>query len=630
MKIDVMPISPEASTDEPPLQEETQTERTLSKSGPASDTDTKQTLVAIALTVSEFFQNTSINGPLFIVTSSSKPRTFFWTVLFVGAVVASILHFYYVTAKYLSYKTKTTVERDLEEHIQFPFVTFCNMNLIRKSKLNETSPSIVHFVETLQLENVLKIIPNTPGWTRSDETHLPLEYLNKLLVSNVDPNQTSSSEIKKGFWPMMARLDKKTRLAAGHQLEDMYLWCMKYTDSCNTSKFFPFFSNNFGNCFTLNTTSFMQEEEGSYGGLDIGLFLEPDEYVSELTETKGVQIVLHNSEIYPYPEEDGFQILAGTQTNIALKLTESTFLPPPYGDCVESLDQEYLQKYKFAYSYYLCSDLCQSDIVLQKCQCKDREDILVFEILNSTQNLSLCSEDIESQECYDTVIERYPCACKQKCSANTFTYRITSSKWPSYATARYLLEYLCDGMARERCDTLRNQSEQNLQALQGRAGHDSHYKMGDEVMPVNVCSQSMSVPQIKEDRPEDGTREMCETARDTEPKQTVSPIASVTSEFFQQTSINGPIFINSSSSKQKKVCWSLLFVFCVAASIFHFYYVIDKYLSYKTKTTVLLSKENEIQLPFVTFCNRNAIRNPKNNASDIRNGFLEKMAELDK
>ncbi|KAI8738698.1 propionyl-CoA carboxylase alpha chain, mitochondrial, partial [Biomphalaria glabrata] len=53
--------------------------------------------------------------------------------------------------------------------------------------------------------------------------------------------------------------------------------------------------------------------------LDIFLFLEPDEYISEQTSSKGIQIVLHNTETYPFPEDDGFQINAATQTNVALK-----------------------------------------------------------------------------------------------------------------------------------------------------------------------------------------------------------------------------------------------------------------------------------------------------------------------
>ncbi|KAK6979015.1 propionyl-CoA carboxylase alpha chain mitochondrial, partial [Biomphalaria glabrata] len=54
--------------------------------------------------------------------------------------------------------------------------------------------------------------------------------------------------------------------------------------------------------------------------LDIGIFLEPDEYIEELTETKGLQVLVHDTQSFVFPYDDGFQLLPGTFSNIALTL----------------------------------------------------------------------------------------------------------------------------------------------------------------------------------------------------------------------------------------------------------------------------------------------------------------------
>ncbi|XP_055895949.1 amiloride-sensitive sodium channel subunit gamma-like [Biomphalaria glabrata] len=243
----------------------------------------------------------------------------------------------------------------------------------------------------------------------------------------------------------------------------MLLWCFINGRPCNKSDFLPFLSSYYGNCFTLNTTDFLQGAEGSFDGVDIGLFLEPDEYISELTSSKGIQIVLHNTETYPFTDDDSFQINGATQTYIALKKTEIKSMSWPYGDCVDNMDQEYLQKYNYRYSYYLCNALCDKEPLVKICNCKHQRDP-IYELINDAQDLSLCSESNESLQCLKAVSDNTTCDCEKGCSTNTFTYRITLSQWPSYASARYLLEYICDrtAMSNKRCDALRNQSEQNL------------------------------------------------------------------------------------------------------------------------------------------------------------------------
>ncbi|KAI8786498.1 amiloride-sensitive sodium channel subunit beta, partial [Biomphalaria glabrata] len=53
--------------------------------------------------------------------------------------------------------------------------------------------------------------------------------------------------------------------------------------------------------------------------LELVLFLELDEYLPGITGGKGAQIVIHPQGSYPFVEEEGIPIAAGSQTIISLK-----------------------------------------------------------------------------------------------------------------------------------------------------------------------------------------------------------------------------------------------------------------------------------------------------------------------
>lgn len=55
-------------------------------------------------------------------------------------------------------------------------------------------------------------------------------------------------------------------------------------------------------------------------GLSLTVFLESDEYLRGMTTGTGIHVVIHPHHTMPFPQENGLAIMAGTETNIALKL----------------------------------------------------------------------------------------------------------------------------------------------------------------------------------------------------------------------------------------------------------------------------------------------------------------------
>ncbi|KAK0042341.1 FMRFamide-activated amiloride-sensitive sodium channel [Biomphalaria pfeifferi] len=262
---------------------------------------------------------------------------------------------------------------------------------------------------------------------------------------------------------MMDHLDKETRVNAGHQITDMLLYCYTTEGVCNKSDFKLFYSSALGNCYTLDTRSYIQQVEGSNEGLDIGIFLEPDEYIEELTETKGLQVLVHDTQSFVFPDDDGFQLLPGTSSNIALTLINTKNSPWPYGDCVDDRNDEYLRKYNYIYEFYFCNEICYNDYVLEKCKCVTTE---YFDLLGSqgnADNQSLCSRDFTSYNCStEALYDDYVCKCSKACSINTYNYRVTSLEWPTFKTGKGMVEYLCGRISMSRCKQLRKLSYRDL------------------------------------------------------------------------------------------------------------------------------------------------------------------------
>ncbi|KAI8750811.1 amiloride-sensitive sodium channel subunit alpha [Biomphalaria glabrata] len=375
------------------VNEETETNKSTPSVRTAAETFERKFL-ALSI-ISNFAQKTSVNGALFIKESSSIQAKIWWSVLFLAAIGALLLHSYSIISSYMSFRTMTTVESRFEKNLQLPFVTFCNRNPIRLSMLNQTSSLLQNYVHNLNID--------------------------ELIMQNEDSDIQESSDFK------------------------------------------LFYSSALGNCYTLDTRSYIQQVEGSNEGLDIGIFLEPDEYIEELTETKGLQVLVHDTQSFVFPYDDGFQLLPGTFSNIALTLINTKNSPWPYGDCVDDMNDEYLRKYNYIYEFYFCNEICYNAYVLEKCKCLTTEYSDLLGSQGSADNQSLCSRDFTSYNCStEALYDDYVCKCSKACSINTYNYRVTSLEWPTFKTGKVMVEYLCGRISMSRCKQLRKLSYRDL------------------------------------------------------------------------------------------------------------------------------------------------------------------------
>ncbi|GFR83374.1 amiloride-sensitive sodium channel subunit gamma [Elysia marginata] len=104
----------------------------------------------------------------------------------------------------------------------------------------------------------------------------------------------------------------------------------------------------YGNCYTLQYHKFISRESGPSEGLQLQLFLETDDYVPGVANSKGVQVIIHDQGTLPFPEDEGVAVAAGTETFIGLRRVEVSRLGSPYGDCTPIND--FQEKYGIKYT----------------------------------------------------------------------------------------------------------------------------------------------------------------------------------------------------------------------------------------------------------------------------------------
>lgn len=110
--------------------------------------------------VKRFSERTSMHGCIYVQTSRHNVTKIIWTIILFTVFVGLVVHLYRTTKSYLEFPKATKVSLSFN-NLRFPAVTVCNVNPIRKSKLDE-------IVETELHQLLDKIDPETVEDTITD------------------------------------------------------------------------------------------------------------------------------------------------------------------------------------------------------------------------------------------------------------------------------------------------------------------------------------------------------------------------------------------------------------------------------------------------------------------------------
>ena len=249
----------------------------------------------------EVGMNSTSHGIPNILKAKTYSLKIIWLICFLlSCAVCSFLIFKAIS-NYFSFETVSKFTIINETPAEFPTITICNKNLIKKAN-----------VENI-LKNILKNISLVPR----NDTVIQIEDLLKSFIFNL------SNEEKKIF---------------GLELKELIQVCIFNNYICDIENDFVWEYNYFyGNCYKFNTGKNQMGNpvpkkyinlNAKYGGL----FLVANVGESLLeTFGKGLHIMIHNSTIKP---STGIDISAGTETSVAIKRTFINKQEKPYSDCI--------------------------------------------------------------------------------------------------------------------------------------------------------------------------------------------------------------------------------------------------------------------------------------------------------
>ncbi|XP_059164362.1 acid-sensing ion channel 1C-like [Physella acuta] len=457
-------------------------EQTNQRSGPRTESPAKrprkkrkETAEGLAYIVEKFADITSLNGMPYIVRSRTCFVKIVWTILFLAAVGAMIYHLYSLLTKFFDYNKTSKVSLNFST-LPFPAVTICNVNVLRKSKLENSSiDNIQDLVAKMNPEAIKQKVDDCTvegEWKYDDDVDVFLEepdedigvcldrILKSIIMSMYDYDEDNAIDndypdtwestgqesvfdaLDKIFKEYYLNLSADTRKEIGHQVNDMVLQCSFAGKRCFPDNFTHVFSENYGNCYTLQYDKFIVRKSGPSGGLELTLFIETDEYLPGITHNKGVRVVIHEQGTVPFPDEEGLSVMPGTNTYIGIKQINVERLSSPWGKCTVD---DYSQKYNRSYTRNTCQGICEQNYIRKVCQCLDESKQEINKIMGNAENLTSC-ENATQLKCLTKVTfnpETIQCDCSNPCKETVFEKDLSSTEWPSVDLAQIFAVSIC-------------------------------------------------------------------------------------------------------------------------------------------------------------------------------------------
>ena len=116
----------------------------------------KQNPRTIKGTLHRFAETTSLQGIPHMNRSSSWIGKFLWTIFFLAACGMVVYQLIDVFAKYYKRETSSSVKLDYAK-LDFPSVTICNLNPIRKSQAHLAGASFQDFLSSIHISDNVSI-----------------------------------------------------------------------------------------------------------------------------------------------------------------------------------------------------------------------------------------------------------------------------------------------------------------------------------------------------------------------------------------------------------------------------------------------------------------------------------------
>ncbi|XP_066910429.1 acid-sensing ion channel 1C-like isoform X2 [Clytia hemisphaerica] len=336
--------------------------------------------------VQDLIDTTSFHGISYIFDKRHPIRRVIWFFITTSAFIYSMLKVYESTVEHFSYPFSTARMRQYVDSIDFPAVSFCNVNDMRMSVLNGTN------VDQAVLSGEASGVNGT-------------EYV------------------------------RLKRLSA-HEIDEMLIDCEFDGQKCSTKNFTQFYAKQGDQCYSFNSGKPghpLQTVSGPGKRRSLILTLDIQHYDYYRGGLKGgIHLILHGQGETPVRMR-GEMISPGYSTYIQVEKKKIINLKPPFKTKCGSLKLKHFSQY----SKSTCWLEQLTNYVTEKCNCKDAfmpGDFRVCSFEESALCMWMNWEHFDNKKLYN---------CPLSCEIDSYSGKtISRSLFPTEQYAKVLKEKL--------------------------------------------------------------------------------------------------------------------------------------------------------------------------------------------
>lgn len=365
----------------------------------------------------KYIQSTTTHGVVYVFIGKSKIRRLFWSVIVLTAAVGCLFNVSNRIIFLANGPTSTTVSIVEADSVNFPAVTLCNLNLIRKSYLESVSPGLAEFIRNV--------------FYSQGNDQLCKETVEQL---ELEPNSVLVNE---SFPDLLWR--------GRHTSQDTIFACRFKGQECSWRDFVPTLTPS-GVCYTFNggkqAPILKINGSGIRFALSLIVSIQQHEYNAALNQDAGVKISVHPQNEPPQPDDLGIAIPPGKNAFIGLKqtniLNKNSKRKCKDGSATSSFNFLHDQ---FPYSAAACQSDCLRSNIAKTCECLGSGTRQAASFATSSQYRDLKNCTIEDICCLIVQIYQHAsCDCPLACSRTQYTTGISYSAFPANYAARDLAQ----------------------------------------------------------------------------------------------------------------------------------------------------------------------------------------------
>ncbi|CAC5415553.1 SCNN1A [Mytilus coruscus] len=314
-------------------------------------------------TLRNFAVNTTLHGINRVSSSKHAIGKLLWACIVLTCVALCFRQIYTLGVQYGSKQVNTKISIRYQK-VYFPAVSFCNLNPVSYSKIEEqysewneySFAAILGYDLYFEHQKIVTEIEkqfddSTASYGKRKKRDIrgavedshgkctarnkygiaesPRIYLKLTVVDlDVDPILRASGEFRlmMSSFGYLGDYEKETEQgikALSADLSDFVIYCNFEGRQCNESVFVPFFDKYYGMCYRFPPEPITTKRAGPLFALQLIFNVNQSDYVPYIASEAGIRLSIHEHGSQPYLENNGISVATGFRTDISLVQFES-------------------------------------------------------------------------------------------------------------------------------------------------------------------------------------------------------------------------------------------------------------------------------------------------------------------